>query len=85
MNITRTTVHSSDYSKYSSVLADFEVLADPNPSSPLVALLARPVNAEPFLLPLDVRAARDLGLMLFDSVLAAAPALALEMLGGSRP
>jgi hypothetical protein len=54
-----------------NVYADFETYADPTPSNQAVAILVTPKDGgEPYLLPMDLRAARDLDVQLKQTIIA---------------
>jgi hypothetical protein len=70
-------------SRYRNVYADFEVLCDPKPSvgrDPAVAILVEPKRREKFLMPMSLRAAAELGLMLFQTAATVDPTLFFALL-----
>jgi hypothetical protein len=74
----KNTIKSRDYK---NVYADFTVVVDPAPSfgrDPAMALLVEPNRGEKFLLPMDMKSARDLGYMLLRTVMRVAPGVLLE-------
>jgi hypothetical protein len=61
-------IRSSDVK---SVYADFETYADPTPSNQAVAILVKPKDgSKPYLLPMDLKAARDLDIQLKQTIIA---------------
>jgi hypothetical protein len=78
---TRNTINSRDHRTV--VATSFDVLADPKPKfgDPVVAIMVEPKGgAEKFILPMDLRTARDLSIMLLDTVMQVSPAVALELM-----
>ncbi|GAB1811156.1 hypothetical protein [Mycobacterium sp. MUNTM1] len=75
------TIRSRDYK---NVYANFDVLVDPKPSrgEPVVAILVEPKNDEKFIIPMDLKAARDLGVMLIDTLVKLSPDLIVELFNG---
>lgn len=76
----RKTIKSCDHK---TVLAkNFDVLADPTPKlgDPVVAVMVEPRRDESFIMPMDLRTARNLAVMLLDTVMQISPAVALELL-----
>lgn len=71
-------------SNHKIILANFDVLADTNPTRPVVAIMVEPKDAKPFILPMDLRAARDLSLTLLQVVLQIAPGVVLELVDGEQ-
>lgn len=74
----KTTIKSRDHK---TIVANFKVLADPNPGparDPGMAIMVEPVRGEKFLLPMDMPAARELGWMLLRTVFAVSPGVFFE-------
>lgn len=66
---------------YKNVYANFEVLVDPKPTrgEPVMALMVDPKRGEKFLMPMDMRAARDLGTTILETVYKVSPELLAEL------
>lgn len=60
----------------------FEVLVDPKPGAgrePVMAIMIDPKDDEKAILPMDLRTARDLGVMLIDTLVKVAPEMVTEL------
>jgi hypothetical protein len=64
---------------YKEVIADsFEVLVDPKPkypAKPAIGLKVDPVKGEPFIMPIEFKTAKDLVMLITQTLLAEAPEL----------
>lgn len=70
---------------YKNVIAkDFDVLVDPDPErgGPVVALKVEPRRDEAFLLPMDMRTARNIAVMMLETVYKVSPELLIEVFNG---
>lgn len=75
----KNTIQSRDHK---NIYAHFDVLVDPKPShglEPAVAIMVEPRRAEKFLLPMDLKTARDLGVILIDAITKVSPELMIEL------
>ena len=70
------TIRSTDYKE---IIADgFEVLVDSKPkypANPAIGLKVDPVNGEPFIIPIEFKAALELAMMITQTLLAESPEL----------
>jgi hypothetical protein len=68
-------------SNYKTVLAkNFDVLVDTAPNDPVMALMVEPVSGKKFILPMDLKSARDMAVMMLDTLMKVSPLLVMEVL-----
>ncbi|SBS76415.1 hypothetical protein MHPYR_310079 [uncultured Mycobacterium sp.] len=68
-------------SRYRNVLANYEVLVEVNSTGhPVIALKADPMVGKPFLMPMEMRAARDMALMIIDTIVKVDPSVLGELM-----